>query len=582
MSRNPPPGSLTPGTHRVLVEKGFLPIEEVGRGAAGVVYRAESVDLGFVAVKVMRSTGLLSEARRSRFVREAQIVKELDHPHIVQVHHLLELPSGGLALVMDLVEGTSLRTLLSQGPLARETTLSIVDQLASALEYAHGQDVIHRDVKPENVLVSQDGTAVLTDFGVAKALHAPSEGLTQDGAILGTTRYMAPESIEGGESGVRSDVYSLGVLAWECIVGRHPFDQYSMARLIEAIVQDGVPEVPEDMRAALPGGLVSAVRRATALDPGDRWEDMGAFRRALRNGDAAMAPSQVARPSAKTERWRHEGRKPKRTAGIAVVGGLGIVAVLAWITLVALPGVDAPTSQDHSAPSDEPPAVSPGDPPSLASELSALARDGGLSVQNEEHLARFVDAFLSDYGIPLPEGMKAEMQRALALLEERPAQGGRVPFDWRREGSVEVPQLGTPTVFATVFRSPPPPLDPQGVVLPLLAREVQEVFGVDLDSHPNGPLVKVLCALIVGDYEAALEVLEAHPTDLPASGLDPYVDQWWNRFFRTIALLRLGDLERAEQTRRTLDYIVSRAEWGWVAYLGDLIEAERTLGTGGG
>ena len=582
MSSKSPLESLTPETHRTLVGAGFLPIEEVGRGAAGVVYRAESRELGFVAVKVMRSTGLLSEARKSRFVREAEIVKELEHPHIVQVHRLLELPSGSLALVMDLVEGTSLRALLSQGPMPLETTLSVVDQLASALEYAHGQSVIHRDVKPENVLVSQDGTALLTDFGVAKALHTPSEGLTQDGSILGTTRYMAPESIHGGESGVHSDVYSLGVLSWECLVGRHPFEQYSMARLIDAIVQEGVPDLPEDTRAAIPGGLASVVRRATALDPDDRWGDMGAFRRALRSGVPAGAPSGVSRQSAKTLHWRKQKRNRTRTAGIAIAAGVGLIAVLAGLTLIVMPSEDLPSEREQPASADGSPAVSPGDPSPSSSALSALAAGEELSVQDEEDLDRFIEAFVSEYGIPLPEEMAGEMRRALALLETRPARDGTVPLRWRREGGMEVPQLGTPTVFAALFRGPPPPLDPQGAFLPIWVREVRRAFGVDVDSHPNGPLVKTLSSLIVGDYESALQVLRAHPTDLRASDLGSSVDQWWNRFFRTIALLKLGDLERAEQTLQTLDYIVSRAEYGWVYHLGDLIRAERELGTGGG
>ena len=578
MSRDTPVDSLTPETHGTLTGAGFLPTQEIGRGAAGVVYRAKSKDLGLVAVKVMRSSGLLREARRSRFVREAEIVKGLDHPHIVRVHRLLELPSGGLALVMDLVEGRSLRTLLSQGPLPRETTLSILDQLASALEYAHGRGIIHRDVKPENVLVGQDGRAFLTDFGVAKALHAPSEGLTQDGSILGTTRYMAPESVLGGEPSVHSDVYSLGVVAWECLTGHHPFGEYSMARLLEAIVHDGVPDFPEDVRAAIPESLASVVLRATALDPDDRWEDMSSFRRALRIGVSDSAPFGVSGQSAKTLRWRKQRRNRTRTAGIAIAGGVGLITLLAGLTLIVLPTEDRPSERGHPASADGSPAVSPGDPSLPSSMLFALAADGELSVQDEQDLDRFIEAFVSEYGIPLAEGMAGEMRRALALLETRPAGGGTVPLRWRREGGVEVPQLGTPTVFATLFRGPPPPLDPQGAFLPIWVREVRRVFRVDLDAHPNGPLVKTLSSLMVGDYESALQVLEEHPTDLGASSRDSSVDQWWNRFFRTIALLKLGDLERAEQALQTLDYIVSRAEYSWIYWLGDLIVAERELG----
>src|SRR5579859_2181253 len=197
---------------------------EIGRGSMGVVYRAFDPDIRRqVAIKTMRTQGLSSielEDYKARFKREASAVGQMSHPNIVTVYDF-SVDGDLFFLAMEYLEGKSLRKIMeTQGRLPIETVIHTCQQVCSALEHAHTRGVVHRDVKPENIMVLEDGTVKVTDFGVAKMLSAET---TQPGQILGTPSYMSPEQVQCRPLDGRSDIFSLGVILYELVAGRRPF-----------------------------------------------------------------------------------------------------------------------------------------------------------------------------------------------------------------------------------------------------------------------------------------------------------------------------------------------------------------------
>ena len=203
---------------------------KLGSGGMGTVFEAEDVTLGrSVAVKVLKPEVTAAPGSRARFEREARVASQLDHPGAVQVHEFGEA-DGTLFLVMQILTGTVLRDALNQeGRPAPIRSFRLVRQIAATLEYAHGKGVVHRDVKPENILINRFGDeaeqAVLVDFGIAFLLGSERDGrLTKDGAITGTPDYCAPEQVRGREIGPPADVYALGCVLMELLTGHAPFE----------------------------------------------------------------------------------------------------------------------------------------------------------------------------------------------------------------------------------------------------------------------------------------------------------------------------------------------------------------------
>jgi tRNA A-37 threonylcarbamoyl transferase component Bud32 len=258
-------------------------MERLGQGAMAQVYRAHApVSDTDVAVKILHSHLTGDEGLEARFRREAQAAASLDHPNIIAV---LDYGSDGELsyLVMELVDGPSLKTVLQQRdkPLAPEEAVRLVAALADALEHAHQQGVVHRDVKPSNVLL-RDGrldSPVLTDFGVARMVEATV--VTASGTTLGTPTYMAPEQGEGKPGDGRSDVYALGVILYELLTGRPPFDAESPYALILRHIHTPPPS-PRTLRPALSSALEAVILRALAKEPEARYPTAAAFAAALR------------------------------------------------------------------------------------------------------------------------------------------------------------------------------------------------------------------------------------------------------------------------------------------------------------
>ncbi|MGZ4202279.1 MAG: protein kinase domain-containing protein [Thermoleophilaceae bacterium] len=263
---------------------GYRLISLLGEGATGAVYLAEAEATGErVALKVLDPELARDERFRRRLLTESRIAASLDHPNVVPILDFGETDAA-LYLAMRYVEGSDLRALLAaEGPLDAERVLRLLDQVASALDEAHEHGLVHRDVKPANILVDHEGHAYLGDFGLAK--HATSaSSLTRDQAFVGTIAYVSPEQIRGDELDGRADVYSLGCVLYECLAGAPPFDRDSELAVVYAHLNERPPR-PTDVRADLPEGFDDVVRTAMAKEPGDRFgsctELVATARRAL-------------------------------------------------------------------------------------------------------------------------------------------------------------------------------------------------------------------------------------------------------------------------------------------------------------
>ena len=230
----------------------------------GVIYRAKDRRLGReVAIKVLPAALEVEPARLARFEREARLLATVNHPHIGAIYGLVEADSIR-ALVLELVDGETLAAALDRGRLPVERALALAAQMADALDHAHRRGITHRDLKPSNIMLSADG-AKLLDFGVGKWSHKTGEltvpgftTATEEGAIVGTIRYMAPEQLEGRDADARSDMFSLGAVLYEMLAGHKAFDGPSQASIIAAILEAPTPRLP-GVGEALPPGLERVV-----------------------------------------------------------------------------------------------------------------------------------------------------------------------------------------------------------------------------------------------------------------------------------------------------------------------------------
>src|SRR4051794_25842206 len=242
----------------------------LGRGGMGVVYQAQHVHLGrTVALKLLAPELSRSDDFRARFLRESRLAAELEHPGIVTVYDAGEV-NGTLFIAMRFVRGTDLAaTLVQRGPLPVDETLSILHQVATALDAAHESGLVHRDVKPANVMI--EGQRVyLADFGLTKRASSDSMQLTQAGQFLGTVDYVAPEQIEGRPVDGRADQYALGCVLFECLTGSRPYPRDSQVAVIFAQLREPPPR-PCELRPDLPAAIDMVIAKAMAKDPIERY-----------------------------------------------------------------------------------------------------------------------------------------------------------------------------------------------------------------------------------------------------------------------------------------------------------------------
>jgi serine/threonine protein kinase len=273
---------------RIGTEVAGFRIESVlGRGGMSVVYVAEQIRLGRkVALKLLTTELAWDEQFRERFVRESHIAAATDHPNIIPIYDAGEA-DGLLYIAMRFVEGPDLKEILKRGSLGVGRTIFLIEQLASALDAAHARSLVHRDVKPGNILVEESTDhAYLTDFGVAKQTTA--RGLTSTGHFLGTVEYAAPEQIEGGPVDARTDVYALGCVLYECLTGAPPFAQGTEHAVLHAHLVDPPPSVSR-ARPELPQAFDGVVATAMAKAAEDRFPSCGELAHAARNAATGMA-----------------------------------------------------------------------------------------------------------------------------------------------------------------------------------------------------------------------------------------------------------------------------------------------------
>jgi serine/threonine protein kinase len=332
----------------------------LGEGGMASVYRARQSNMNRdVAIKVIESKLARNPDFVRRFEREAQTVAALSNTHVLKVFDFGE-QDGLLYIVMELLHGGSLAARIGGKPLPLETVARLLEQIASALDYAHRRGIIHRDLKPQNVLLDDDGNAVLTDFGIAKLLLSDATSLTQSGTAMGTPTYMSPEQWKGQNIDARSDIYALGIMAFEMLSGEVPFKAdtpFAMMHQHVSVPPPSFGKVPP----GIPASVEKVIHKALAKNPEDRFQSAGEFATAFRAAlsgktppGVEIPPHSVSSPSQKiTAPYVAESadkssiiavQKPRSTGGF-VVAAVMLLAVVGGIVLFALNAANNNTSQ---------------------------------------------------------------------------------------------------------------------------------------------------------------------------------------------------------------------------------------------
>lgn len=343
-------------------------VEQVGAGAQATVYRGYQPTMGrYVAIKILPRHFAADPTFAERFHREARLIARLEHAHILPVYDYGE-DEGIAYLVMRYLEAGTLRSIMTARQLPLSEITHVLCQVASALDYAHRQGVVHRDVKPANIMIDREGNAYLTDFGVAKIVSGVS-GLTASGTI-GTPAYMAPEQGMSGRIDGRSDLYALGVLFYQLVTGALPFDSDTPVAVILMHINDPVPPVVEKL-PDLPEGIEAFMQKAMAKDPDERFQTGSEFCDALsemvgvsgaqvvptelRAGAEVAISTMIQQREAAPEPEAAPARAP-RTRRRGLLWGVGALAAVAIAAAVAIFGFDVLGRSAEEGASEAPPA----------------------------------------------------------------------------------------------------------------------------------------------------------------------------------------------------------------------------------
>jgi serine/threonine protein kinase len=334
--------------------------EVLGSGGMAVVYRARDEELDRpVAVKLLADNLAADEAFRKRFLREARLAARVAHKNVVQVYDCGEA-EGRPYIVMEYVEGETLAELLGrEGSLPPAKAVGLALQVCSGLDHAHQAGLVHRDIKPQNLLIGDEGTVKIVDFGIARPSHGTQ--LTETGSVLGTAAYLAPEQAAGEEVTPAADIYAVGVVLYEMLAGRTPHTAESLTQLLVGKQEQPIPALRE-LAPETPAPLEDVIMRCLARLPRYRPQSAGELAAALaatsaevptvplgRSGDTAELPTRVAPPPAQPRGWR-----PSRRLAALAIGAAGLVFA---VTLLAFGGDSSdappPARVDRPSPAEQ-------------------------------------------------------------------------------------------------------------------------------------------------------------------------------------------------------------------------------------
>ncbi|MGB3563379.1 MAG: protein kinase, partial [Thermoanaerobaculia bacterium] len=338
-------------------------LEKLGEGGMGEVYRAEDTKLGRqVAIKILPDAFTTDPERLARFEREARALAALDHPNIVHIYSVEEA-EGIHLLTMQLVEGGRLSELITEDGMSLERFLQLAIPLADGLRAAHEKGITHRDLKPENLMIDREGRVKILDFGLAKlkapyagveASLLPTEAMTREGVVMGTVPYMSPEQVQGEPVDHRTDLFSLGVIFYEMLTGRRPFQGKNSAALISSILRD-MPAPVFEIRSGLPEQLDRIVSRCVEKEPEDRFQSAGEVCTELRHLERALsairpAPVEAGAEQAPMEKATVSAPTPTRGQRYWWFMAAALIASAIISVYYALPGLRRKAPVESLAP----------------------------------------------------------------------------------------------------------------------------------------------------------------------------------------------------------------------------------------
>lgn len=451
----------------------YVTEERIGRGAMAVVYRAYQPSVQrHIALKVIKLDMGLGEDDdfRRRFAQEAELIAALEHIHILPVFDY-GIADGEVAYIaMRLLRGGTLADLLKQGPVPLDRAADIITQVARGLSYAHRNNIIHRDLKPSNILFDNSGNAYLSDFGLAKVLAMPD--MTKPGHLVGTPAYVSPEALRGEQVDHRADIYSLGILAYEILTGRVPFEAQSGNLL--SLIRMHLEVPPPSMRETnpeIPPDVEAVILRALAKQPAERYDDAEQLASAL-NAALGRSTSTGTHPRLTLPRTVTRVFKPAQRRLQPAVG-LSVVAVLVLLGLVVFALTRGPVGLGTLAPATLLAGVTGTredvvpTPAEIELAKARLGPDGRIafiactldSVFQVTRAREFAD-FAAEYGVAYTAYDSAnDPNRQLALIEQARMDGARAfiicPLNTEALRSTldSLRDASIPIVFITLFES---------------------------------------------------------------------------------------------------------------------------------